>query len=136
MSFNANRCIFATSGIILVQHGTIEEIIKHIDLSKYPLPDDWLEPSERAEKRARARQEVKARKEAREKELNEKATEGNKVTEKKNDVDETKDSTDTASPSKRVREEDKDDCVDEADDTPPMYRQARALFLNPEVGMA
>lgn len=118
-----------------MQHGTIEEIIKHIDLSKYPLPDDWLEPSERAEKRARARQEAKARKEARAKESNEKATEGNEVIEKKNDVDETKKSTDTASPSKRGREEDKDD-VDEADDTPPMYRQARALFLKPEVGMA
>lgn len=119
-----------------MQHGTIEEIIKHIDLSKYPLPDDWLEPSERAEKRRRARQEAKARKEARAKESNEEATETNEVVEKKNDVEETKDSTGSASPSKRGREEEKDDCVDEPDNTPPMYRQARALFLNPEVGMA
>ncbi|CAM9518134.1 unnamed protein product, partial [Discosporangium mesarthrocarpum] len=26
------------------QHGSIEEIITHLDSSKYPIPDDWLDP--------------------------------------------------------------------------------------------
>lgn len=40
----------------------------------------------------------------------------------------------TDSPAKREREPDGDqESEEELDDTPPMYRQARGLFLKPEV---
>lgn len=140
------------------QHGTIEEIIKHLDAKKYPVPDDWLEPSERAEKRKQARQEAKARKEARAKEeakmkaeivaKSEVADEDaqNKggitkdvaktETEKKEETDSVAEEGTEAS-VKREREAEKDiESDEELDDTPPMYRQARGLFLKPEVSMA
>ena len=42
----------------------------------------------------------------------------------------------TDAPAKREREPDGDhESEDELDDTPPMYRQARGLFLKPEVRM-
>ncbi|CAM9269597.1 unnamed protein product [Scytosiphon promiscuus] len=135
------------------QHGTIEEIIKHLDAKKYPLPDDWLEPSERAEKRKQARQEAKARKEAR---ANEEAkakgdvaqSEANIGDEDEGRALENDAKVDNATEehaeqvaaegvdalAKRNRETDEGpESEEEIDDTPPMYRQARGLFLKPEV---
>lgn len=143
--------------IIIAQHGTIEEIIKNLDSSKYPIPDDWLEPSERAEKRKQAKMEAKARKEARAKEGAKKtgAAKEEEVADdgdvKKEIVPENKDEKRESdanrkengvaekvsnTPPKRERDtEDGNDSEEEIDDTPPMYRQARELFLKPEVGI-
>lgn len=138
---------------MLFQHGTIEEIIKHLDAKKYPLPDDWLEPSERAEKRKQAKEEAKARKEARAKEetkAKEEAakSEANTEDEEKSDSleDDRKVDGVTEEPAAKATEEGKDasakrdretnegpESEEEVDDTPPMYRQARGLFLKPEV---
>ncbi|CAM9543146.1 unnamed protein product [Ectocarpus sp. 6 AP-2014] len=136
------------------QHGTIEEIIKHLDAKKYPVPDDWLEPAERAERRKQARQEAKARKEARAKEeakvkaetANPEAVSEEDVQQKEGDSDSDKAKADTPDhgvsvakeaadvSAKREREtEDAAESEEEMDDTPPMYRQARGLFLKPEV---
>ncbi len=136
--------------VSLFQHGTIEEIIKHLDAKKYPVPDDWLEPSERAEKRKQARKEAKARKESRAKEEAKMKAEFAKPEveehggETKGDGDDgakadsgTTDGTaeeGTDAPAKREREPDGgQESEEELDDTPPMYRQARGLFLKPEV---
>lgn len=145
------------SPVPLSQHGTIEEIIKHLDTKKYPLPDDWLEPSERAEKRKQAKQEAKARKEARAKEeakmkadtAKAEAEAAERGGEKKEAEDGAKAEIETleeprgvveegaASSAKRERETDDGlEDEEELDDTPPMYRQARALFLKPEARMA
>lgn len=118
------------------QHGTIEEVLKHVDGSKYAIPDDWLEPSERAEKRKQVRQEAKLRKEARAKE--EAKIKVDTTTEEK-EADTKPEANDVAeesktSAAKRERETEKgEDSEEELDDTPPMYRQARGLFLKPEV---
>lgn len=138
--------------VALFQHGTIEEIIKRLDSKKYPLPDDWLEPSERVEKRKQARQEAKERKETRAKEeAKRKAdTAKSEVTEEgggnEEDVEdaeteqseETKRGDEEGADSSSKRERDTDDGLEdeeELDDTPPMYRQARALFIKPEARM-
>eukprot|EP00903_Cladosiphon_okamuranus_P016676 g15377.t1 len=141
---------------LIRQHGTIEEIIKHLDAKKYPLPDDWLEPSERTEKRKQMRQEAKARKEARAREEAKMKADNNKAeaeaaegrAEKKEEAENgTKGETMASEKPKGVveegadssakRERETDDGLEEEeeelDDTPPMYRQARALFLKPEV---
>lgn len=144
--------------VLLRQHGTIEEIIKHLDAKKFPVPDDWLEPSERAEKRKQARQEAKARKEVRAKEeakIKAEIAAKSEVADEdaQNKGDATKDVAKTETekkeqtggvaeectdaPVKREREADKDtESDEELDDTPPMYRQARGLFLKPEVRVA
>lgn len=122
------------------------------------MPDDWLEPSERAEKRKQAKQEAKARKEARAKEeakmkadiAKSEATE--EVGEKKENAEDSPkvesgtseeakgvDEEGAGSSAKRERERETDDGLEdeeELDDTPPMYRQARGLFLKPEVRIA
>lgn len=142
----------ANFALVLFQHGTIEEIIKHLDAKKYPLPDDWLEPSERVEKRKQAKQEAKARKEARAKE-EAKAKEENANSEANDDKEKGLSLEDDAKPpnaaeepaekvtekgtdasAKRDREIDEGpESEEDVDDIPPMYRQARGLFLKPEV---
>lgn len=160
----------------ITQHGTIEEILKHLDASKYPVPDDWLEPVERAENRKQAKEKARERKEARATEeakprenstkeetiddtgsQNEhggsdgdvtKETESSStVAEKEKGVDDPKkggkakkEETDGVvgegndSSIKRQREPEKEEeSEEEMDDTPPMYRLARGLFLKPEV---
>eukprot|EP00904_Undaria_pinnatifida_P004618 jgi/Undpi1/14157/HiC_scaffold_9.g03808.m1 len=121
---------------LIRQHGTIEEILKHIDASKYAIPDDWLEPAERAEKRKQARLEAKLRKEARAKE--EAKVKAETAKEEKKEAETKQEASDVAEESKtpaakRERETDKgEDSEEELDETPPMYRQARGLFLKPE----
>lgn len=114
-----------------------------------------MEPAERAERRKQARQEAKARKEARAKEeakvkaetANPEAVSEEDVQKKEGDsesdnkakadtpehgVSVAKEAADVS--AKREREtEDAAESEEEMDDTPPMYRQARGLFLKPEV---
>lgn len=129
--------VAANESTSISQHGTIEEILKHIDASKYAIPDDWLEPAERAEKRKQARLEAKLRKEARAKE--EAKVKAETAKEEKKEAETKQEASDVAEESKtpaakRERETDKgEDSEEELDETPPMYRQARGLFLKPEV---
>lgn len=133
-----------------------------MDPSKYPVPDDWLETSERIKKRKAMRQEAKARMEARAKDeakvdvkqsetdapKKEDETDGGKEEDEgaaprdesakgngTNNGDEKNDENEGDDPKgKRPREKiDQEEEEEELEETPPMYRQARGLFLAPEV---
>ncbi|CAM9679216.1 unnamed protein product [Laminaria digitata] len=124
---------------LIRQHGTIEEVLKHIDASKYAIPDDWLEPAERAEKRKQARQEAKSRKEARAKEeakAKADSTNEDKEADTKQEPSDGAEGSKTPAAKRERETENGEDSEEELDDTPPMYRLARGLFLKPEVAPA
>lgn len=116
------------------KHGTIEEILKNLDSSKFPVPDDWLEAQERISKRKVAREAMKARIEAKaENTITEGAAQDRETTDQMTGRDE-QDNNVLADGGHKKRERDIEEGEEEElDDAPPMYRQARRLFLEPEV---
>ncbi|CAM9446219.1 unnamed protein product [Choristocarpus tenellus] len=122
---------------LIRQHGSIEAIISQLDASKYPVPDDWLDKAERAKKKDKAKEARAKTAETKPKEM---------VKDKEHEGEEPKktesgDSSDIVSKNdsnkdligKHSREDETEDSLESDEEEPPMYLQARNVFLNPEV---